>query len=113
MNFGELVKSSVLARALALFILAITAVCAIVIATVELLQGQAVNPVVWTIAGTALGTALSITNINFGVVLQPMPQPPAPAAEPKPAPAAPALAPVKEILPNDGSNNGSTSSPAA
>lgn len=71
MNFSELVTSSVLARALALVILALVVIAAIVVGAIELIRGEAINPIIWTIAGTGLGTALSIVNINYGVVLQP------------------------------------------
>ena len=81
-NFSELVTSSVLARALALIILALVVIAAIVVGAVELLTGQAINPIIWTIAGTGLGTALSIVNINYGVVLQPSPPPAKPPIPP-------------------------------
>jgi hypothetical protein len=74
MNFAELVTSSVLTRALAIVILALTAMLAIVIVGVELMQGQQPNPVLWTVAGIGLGQAGAILHINYGVLLQQTPK---------------------------------------
>lgn len=75
MNFSELVTSSVLARALAIIILALTFVAAIIVATVDLLQGKTLPSEIYTIIGTGLGAAGAVIGINFGVVLQPSPPP--------------------------------------
>lgn len=75
MNFSELVTSSVLLRALAIVILGLTVIAALIVGMVELLEHQAVNPIVWTIVGTGVVQALAVLNINYGVVLQPAPKP--------------------------------------
>lgn len=72
MSFSNMVTSSVFARALALLILAFVMLAAIVVGAVELIRGQEVNPIIYTIIGVGIGTAGAIVNINFGVVLQPM-----------------------------------------
>lgn len=75
MNFAEMVTSSVFARALALIIVALTVILAIIVGGVELLNGQQVSPIIWTVAGSGVTTAWTIVSINFGVVLQPAPPP--------------------------------------
>lgn len=77
MSFSEMVTSSVLARALALFIVAVTVIVAILVGAVELLRGENVNPIIWAVAGSGVTTAWTIVSINFGVVLQPAPSKPA------------------------------------
>lgn len=71
MNFSELVTSSVLARTLALLVLALALVSAIIVAAVDFLTGRAVPSEIINILYFGLGLALSITGINFGVVLTP------------------------------------------
>lgn len=71
MNFGELVTSSVFARALALFVLALALIAAVVIAFVDYLLGRAVPPDIWNVLYFGLGACLAVTGINFGVVLTP------------------------------------------
>lgn len=77
MNFSTMVTSSVFARALALLILAITVIAAVVVGAVEILRGEPINPIVWAIVGTGLGSSLSIMHINYGVGLQTSPTDPA------------------------------------
>lgn len=74
-NFSELVTSSVLLRTLAIVIVGLTVIAAIVVGMVEMLQGQAINTIIWTIVGTGVVQALAVLNINYGVVLQPAPKP--------------------------------------
>lgn len=72
-NFSQLVISSVLARFLAIIILSIVMLCALVVATVDLLRGQMIPSAVTTIIGAGLGIAGTLVGINFGVTLQPTP----------------------------------------
>lgn len=74
-NLTELVTSSVLARALALLVLALALLAAILVAALDFLSGK--NPPVEIINFLyfGLGAALTITGVNFGVVLQPAPKP--------------------------------------
>lgn len=74
MNLSELVTSSVLARALALLILAISLLAAIVVAAIDYLSGRALPPEILNFLYFGLGAALTMTGINFGVVLQPAPK---------------------------------------
>jgi len=69
MNFAELVTSSVLTRALALFLLFAVMLAAIAIAAFDLMTGQAINGDVISILTLGLGYALTILGLNFGVRL--------------------------------------------
>lgn len=70
-NFGELVTSSVLARALALLVLFLSLVAAVAVAAVDFLKNQPVPTEIINFLYFGLGAALTITGINFGVVLTP------------------------------------------
>lgn len=92
-SFSELVTSSVLLRSLAILIVGLTVIAAIVVGTIEILERQAINPIVWTVVGTGLVQALAVLNINYGVVLQPATKP-----------AEPPIAAAKETTPNGTAN---------
>lgn len=70
-NFSELVTSSVLARALSLLILALALLAAIAVAAFDFMTGRAVPTEIINFLYFGLGAALTITGINFGVVLTP------------------------------------------
>lgn len=71
MRFSEMVTSSVLARALALFLLAMIMLCAVLVATVDYLAGKEIPQLVTTVLGIGIGYAGTLIGVNFGVVLQP------------------------------------------
>ena len=71
MNLASLVTSSVLARALALLILALALIAAIAVAAIDYLAGHNPPAEIVNFLYFGLGTALTITGINFGVVLTP------------------------------------------
>lgn len=73
MRFSESVTSSVLARALALFILSAVMICAIAIATADYLTSRPIPELVTTVLGIGIGYAGTLIGVNFGVVLQPAP----------------------------------------
>lgn len=71
-KFSELVTSSVLARALALFILFLALVGAILIAVDDYLRGIAPPAEIINFIYVGLGGALIVAGINIGIVLQPL-----------------------------------------
>jgi len=71
MNFPELVTSSVLARALALFILAAALIGAIVVAVVDYLTNRALPLEINNFLYFGLGLAALTAGINIGIVLTP------------------------------------------
>lgn len=75
MNFSTLVTSSVLARALALLVLALALIAAIVVAMFDFLTQRAVPDVIVQLLYFGLGAALTIAGVNFGIVLQPTNKP--------------------------------------
>lgn len=75
MNLSDMVTSSVLARGLALFMLALVFVLAVIVAFIDYLNGRAIPDLISGIIWTGLGLAGGIVGINFGVVLQPAPHP--------------------------------------
>lgn len=85
MNFSELVTSSVLTRALALFVLFAVMIAAIVIAAHDLLIGQPIPPDILSLLTLGLGYALTILGLNFGVRLSEPPHASAQTAEATPA----------------------------
>lgn len=70
MNFSELVTSSVLTRALALFLLFFIMVLAAVVVAYDYLTGHAIPAELWSGLTLGLGYALTILGLNFGVRLQ-------------------------------------------
>jgi hypothetical protein len=90
MTFAEMVTSSVLARALALFILALVMIIAALVGGYDFFIGRTIPPEVVTIVGGGIGFAFAIVGVNYGVVLQPMTAKKAPApASPDPQPPTP------------------------
>lgn len=75
MSFANMVTSSVLARALALFILFFVMILAICVGAYDLITARAIPDVVTTIAGAGLGYAVTMLGLNFGVMLSPTPTP--------------------------------------
>ena len=71
-TFSELVSSSVLARALALFILFFALVGAIVVAVDFYLRGITPPAEIINFIYVGLGGALIVAGINIGIVLQPL-----------------------------------------
>lgn len=90
MTFAEMVTSSVLARALALFILALVMVVAVLVGGYDFFIGRTIPPEIVTIVGGGIGFAFALIGVNFGLVLQPMPPKKAPVpASPDPQPPTP------------------------
>lgn len=96
MTFAELVTSSVLARGLSLLILALALLGAILVAMIDLLLQREIPQVLIDFIFMGLSTAITVTGISFGVVLQPsrgaLPIPTSPlvpTATPTTAPAGP------------------------
>lgn len=73
MNFSDMVTHSVLARGLALFMLALVFVLAVVVAFIDYLSLRPVPDLISGIIWGGIGLAGGIVGINFGVVLQPAP----------------------------------------
>lgn len=73
MSFSDMVTQSVFARAMAIIIVSLTCFSMIIVLTADLLMGREVPGVVWGILGTGFGTGGTLTAVNFGVLLQPMP----------------------------------------
>lgn len=94
MTFAELVTSSVLARGLALLILALALLGAIAVALFDLLLQRAVPQMLIDFIFMGLSAAFTVTGISFGVVLQPSRGAlPIPTAT---APLVPQITPVSE-----------------
>lgn len=74
-KFSELVTSSVLTRALALFVLFSAMIVAIVIAAYDLLTHQSIPTDVLSLLTLGLGYSLTVLGLNFGVRLQEPNQP--------------------------------------
>ncbi|MBE3567044.1 MAG: hypothetical protein IMW90_15095 [Thermogemmatispora sp.] len=71
MNFGELVQSSILARALALIIGCVIILLAAIAGFIEIIEGQQINQYILLVIGTGLGYALQVLGLTTGIVLSP------------------------------------------
>lgn len=71
MTFSDMVAQSVLARAVAIIILAIVFLAAVGVGAFDLIVGRAIPPEINTIVGGGIGFSLTLVSINYGVILQP------------------------------------------